>query len=30
VITLRNREIVHWRDYLNPIAVFNALGWPAS
>ncbi|WP_292988433.1 hypothetical protein [Mycobacterium sp.] len=28
VITLRNREIVHWRDYLNPVAVFDALGWP--
>ncbi|UMB71005.1 nuclear transport factor 2 family protein [Mycobacterium paraterrae] len=30
VITLRNRKIVYWRDYLNPVAVFNALGWPAS
>jgi uncharacterized protein len=30
VITLRDRQIVHWRDYLNPIAVFDALGWPAS
>jgi ketosteroid isomerase-like protein len=30
VITIRNREIVHWRDYLDPLAVFNALGWPES
>lgn len=28
VITIRDREVVHWRDYLNPVAVFNALGWP--
>ena len=28
VITIRDREIVHWRDYLNPVAVFNALLWP--
>lgn len=30
VITLRDRKIVHWRDYLNPVAVFDALGWPAQ
>ena len=29
VLTLRDREVVHWRDYLNPVAVFDALGWPA-
>ena len=28
VLTLRNREVVHWRDYLDPLAVFDALGWP--
>ena len=28
VVTLRDREIVHWRDYLDPVAVFDALGWP--
>jgi len=28
VLTLRDREIFHWRDYLDPIAVFDALGWP--
>jgi len=29
VLTLRDREVMHWRDYLNPVAVFDALGWPA-
>jgi ketosteroid isomerase-like protein len=28
VLTLRDREVVHWRDYLDPLAVFDALGWP--
>jgi ketosteroid isomerase-like protein len=30
VITICDREIVHWRDHLNPVAVFNALGWPRT
>ena len=29
VLTLRDGEVVHRRDYLNPVAVFDALGWPA-
>ena len=29
VLTLRDGEIAHWRDYLDPIAVFDALGWPS-
>ena len=29
VITLRDREVVRWRDYLDPVAVFDALGWPS-
>jgi len=29
VLTLRDREVEHWRDYLDPLAVFDALGWPA-
>ena len=29
VLTLRDGEVAHWRDYLNPVAVFDALGWPA-
>ena len=28
VLTMRGREVVHWRDYLDPLAVFDALGWP--
>jgi uncharacterized protein len=28
VLTLRDREVVHWRDYLDPVAVFEAIGWP--
>ncbi len=30
VITIRDQEIAHWRDYLNPVAVFDALGWPST
>ena len=30
VITVKDRKIVHWRDYLNPVAVFDALGWPGA
>ena len=22
-------ELTHWRDYLDPVAVFDALGWPS-
>jgi len=28
VLRLRDREVAHWRDYLDPVAVFDALGWP--
>ncbi|MGO9856008.1 MAG: nuclear transport factor 2 family protein [Acidimicrobiales bacterium] len=28
VITINNRKITRWRDYLDPIAVFEAIGWP--
>ena len=28
VLTLRAGEVAHWRDYLDPVAVFDALGWP--
>ena len=30
VLTLAQRKVTRWRDYLDPIAVFNATGWPAS
>lgn len=29
VLTIRDRQIVHWRDYLDPVAVFDAVGWPS-
>jgi uncharacterized protein len=25
VITVKDREVTHWRDYLDPLAVFNAI-----
>ncbi|MFY9892308.1 MAG: nuclear transport factor 2 family protein [Streptosporangiaceae bacterium] len=28
VLTIRDGQVVHWRDYLDPVAVFDALGWP--
>ena len=24
-----DRKVTHWRDYLDPVAVFDAIGWPA-
>jgi uncharacterized protein len=29
VLTIADRKVSRWRDYLDPIAVFDALGWPA-
>lgn len=29
VLTIVNRKVTRWRDYLDPVAVFHALGWPA-
>ncbi|HWD96993.1 MAG TPA: hypothetical protein VG246_11280 [Acidimicrobiales bacterium] len=28
VITITDRRVTRWRDYLDPLAVFNAVGWP--
>ena len=28
IITIENEKVVHWRDYLDPIAIFEATGWP--
>ena len=28
VVTITDRKITHWRDYLDPLSVFDALGWP--
>jgi glycerophosphoryl diester phosphodiesterase len=30
VLSIVDRKIVHWRDYLDPLAVFDAMGWPAG
>jgi ketosteroid isomerase-like protein len=30
VLTITERKVTRWRDYLDPIAVFNAVGWPPS
>ena len=29
VLSIVDRKIAHWRDYLDPLAVFDAIGWPA-
>jgi ketosteroid isomerase-like protein len=28
VLTIEGRKVTRWRDYLDPLAVFDALGWP--
>ncbi len=30
VLSIVDRKIAHWRDYLDPLAVFDAIGWPAA
>jgi hypothetical protein len=30
VLSIVDRQIAHWRDYLDPLRVFDAIGWPAS
>ena len=29
VLTIADRKVTRWRDYLDPVAVFDALGWPS-
>jgi uncharacterized protein len=29
VLRIAERKVTRWRDYLDPIAVFDAAGWPA-
>jgi limonene-1,2-epoxide hydrolase len=29
VVTVVDRKVTKWRDYLDPIAVFDAIGWPS-
>jgi ketosteroid isomerase-like protein len=28
IVTIKDRKVTHWRDYLDPVAVFDASGWP--
>jgi len=28
IITVRDSKVTRWRDYLDPIAIFDAAGWP--
>jgi uncharacterized protein len=28
VLTISDGQVTGWRDYLDPVAVFDALGWP--
>jgi ketosteroid isomerase-like protein len=28
IVTITDCKVTHWRDYLDPIAVFEASGWP--
>jgi uncharacterized protein len=30
IITVKDGKVTHWRDYLDPIAVFDAAGWPSA
>jgi uncharacterized protein len=30
IVTIENHRVTHWRDYLDPVAVFDAAGWPAN
>jgi hypothetical protein len=29
VLTISDRKVSRWRDYLDPVAVFDAVGWPS-
>ncbi|GAA4490897.1 nuclear transport factor 2 family protein [Rhodococcus olei] len=30
IVTITDRKVTHWRDYLDPVAVFDASGWPQT
>jgi ketosteroid isomerase-like protein len=30
IITVKGDKVAHWRDYLDPIAIFDATGWPGN
>ncbi len=29
IVTVKDHKVTHWRDYLDPVAIFDATGWPA-
>ena len=30
IVTIRDGKVARWRDYLDPVAVFDATGWPGG
>jgi len=30
IITVKDNKVTHWRDYLDPVAIFDATGWPST
>ena len=30
IVTINDRKVTHWRGYLDPVAVFDAAGWPEA
>ena len=30
IVAIKNNKVTWWRDYLDPVAVFDAAGWPRS
>lgn len=30
VVTIKDGKVTRWRDYLDPVAVFDAAGWPGG
>jgi hypothetical protein len=30
IVTVKDRKVTRWRDYHDPIAVFDASGWPTT
>jgi ketosteroid isomerase-like protein len=30
LLTIAKRQVTCWRDYRDPLAVFDALGWPEN
>jgi len=30
IVTIGDGKVTRWRDYLDPVAVFNTAGWPGG